>query len=80
MQKASWLSTGMGGSPLSEHVEGKWSVIPTAKLFCQPSTWLLPKVLSHLYARKLLFMKAARARPSSFISDNPFPLISQCFE
>lgn len=34
MQKASWLSTGMGGSPLSEHVEGKWSVIPTAKLFC----------------------------------------------
>lgn len=31
MQKASWLSTGMGGSPLSEHVEGKWSVIPAAK-------------------------------------------------
>lgn len=84
MQKAYQLSTGVACYLPSEHMEGRWSVMLTTKQDFPVSnpllSLLLHKSLSPFYLRKLLFMKAARARPNNFISDNSFPLISQCFE
>lgn len=64
-------------------MEGKWSVVLTTKQDFPVNnpllSLLLHKVLSPLYLRKFLFMKAAHVSPNSFINDNPFPLIFQCF-
>lgn len=81
MQAAFWLNTGLACSSLSGHVEGKWPVIFTAKqTFLLAIHLVVTQGIISLIFKEVTVTVAAHARPNSFISDNPFPLISQCFE